>query len=130
MSAPAAIVLFSSDLMMISSVRAAARQQGWSFRSVGVSEPTGLSPDDRVIVDMAMPGLDLSRLAEEFSDDQRKTAVLYGPHVHTERFAQARRLGFETVLPRGRFASRVAAWIPPAPITEAASETESRPDSE
>ncbi len=130
MSPPAAIVLLCTDLTMISAVRSAARQQGWSFRTADQVESVCLSPGDRIVVDMALPGLDLSRLAAGLSDDQKQTAVLYGPHVQTEQFARARRCGFATVLPRGRFASQITAWIPPAPPVESTSESGSRTDSE
>ena len=98
------VVLLSVDLMMTSTVSAAAAQSRLNFRTA--TGPKQLSPwadEDLIIIDLATPGLRISEAAAAVTDRQKQTAIVYGPHVHTDRFEQARDAGFKHLLARGRF---------------------------
>ena len=105
----ASVVLLSGDLLATSTVSNAAAQAGLTLRTAvradQLREATG--PGDLILIDLATPGLDPEAVAAQLTALQRQTAVVYGPHVHTSRFEQAHRAGFQTVIPRGRFMAEV-----------------------
>jgi hypothetical protein len=104
MSESRTVVLLCVDLMMTSIVSVCAAQSGLEFRTVTGSEQLrDCTDDDLIIIDLATPGLSIEHAAAAVTDQQKRAAIIYGPHVHTERFEQARDAGFQHLLPRGRF---------------------------
>lgn len=102
------VVLLCADLMMTSNVSAAATQRGLQFRTVtSTKQLCDVTDEDLIIIDLATPGLNIQHAADELNDHQKTSAVIYGPHVHTERFEQAREAGFGLLMARGRFNSEI-----------------------
>ncbi|MEY3176578.1 MAG: hypothetical protein RLZZ436_4492 [Planctomycetota bacterium] len=104
------LVLFSSDLMLLSTVGHAARQAGLSFQSVtsaDVAGPLLQSSDTLFCLDLSASGADPQALAAIMPPEVLSRAIAFGPHVHTTRLDAARDAGFGTVLSRGQFVSRM-----------------------
>jgi DNA-binding response OmpR family regulator len=97
------VVLLSADLM------AASRAQGAASKIE--AELHTLSNGDQaiaycreesvhlVIIDLALPGLEIEPLVNAL----KPSIIAYGPHVHEERLAAARRAGCDEVVSRGHF---------------------------
>ena len=104
------VVLFSTDLMLISSAGGAAAALQLPFASVA-------SPDDLARMQAAGPlilCLDLAAaqghpewVAEKVTPQIIQRAIAFGPHVHTAKLELARQTGFGRVLSRGQFVSRM-----------------------
>ncbi|MCH2211652.1 MAG: hypothetical protein MK110_10135 [Fuerstiella sp.] len=112
MSESPCIFLLCSDLMMTSAVSSDAARNGLNFRNVATPNQLHDCTDhDLIIIDLASPGLNLQLAGNALSDHLRRSAVLYGPHVHHKRFEQARDAGFERLMTRGRFNAEVSQII-------------------
>jgi CheY-like chemotaxis protein len=106
MSNSRSVVLLCVDLMMTSTVSSAAAQCGLKFRTLATADQLSECADeDMILIDLATPGLNIQQAAAALNDRQKQAAIIYGPHVHTERFEQAREAGFEHLLARGRFSA-------------------------
>jgi len=100
------VILMSTDLMMTSSVGGATSAAGLPLQTItAVDALSSVTDDDLVIIDMEVPGLDISAAATALPDCALAQAIVYGPHVHTHRFESARAAGFSTVIARGEFAA-------------------------
>jgi DNA-binding NarL/FixJ family response regulator len=112
MSTSSHVVMLCSDLMMTSSVSGAASHAGRPFSSIaGVQDLGACNDDDLILIDLGLPGLDIEKAAAQLNDQQKKNAVVYGPHVHKARFEAAQTAGFSNVIPRGQFAANISALI-------------------
>ena len=67
--------------------------------------------NDLIIIDLASPGLNIQQAATVLNDHLRRSAIVYGPHVHHDRFEEAREAGFERLMARGRFNMEVSQII-------------------
>jgi|GEM_PF-268616 len=105
----ALVMLYSTDLMLLSSVSGSAAILGLGFRSVrAVVE---------VVVHVEVPGLilcvdlsssvDLAELSGVCGDAVLRRAIAFGPHVHVARLDAARECGFGEVVSRGQFAMQL-----------------------
>lgn len=112
MSHAASVALLSNDLMMTSTVSGVAAQHELPFRTITAAAQLGeCHDDDLILIDLATPGLDLNAAGTALNDHQKKSAIVYGPHVHVDRFEQAHTAGFQQVLARGAFSANVAQLI-------------------
>lgn len=111
MSHSPSVVLLSTDLMMTSTVSGIAAQYGLPYRALADASLSECTDEDLILIDLATPGLDLEAAGTALSDHQKKSAIVYGPHVHVDRFEQARAAGFQQVLARGAFNANVAQLI-------------------
>lgn len=107
------IVLISEDLMMSSTVSAAVRSEGGTFRFVksvdrAIVKLEG-SECELLLVDLQAPQLDWDALAELVSSVPR--AVGYAQHVNVDILRRGRELDFESVLTRGQMHAGVAEVI-------------------
>jgi len=112
------VVLVTSDLMVVSHVQGAAARAGVAVQTAAnadqAAELAKMTETRLVIVDLAMPSLELSALVTRCKA-QRPTApriVAFGPHVHEDRLAAARHAGCDAVMSRGQFFSQVDALLP------------------
>ena len=106
MSESRTVVLLCVDLMMISTISVAASRKKLMFRTVEtVEQLRKCTEEDLVLIDMSTPGLCIEQAAAALNNHQKQSAVVYGPHVRTEQFEQARKAGFEHVMARGRFSA-------------------------
>ena len=108
-------MLLCRDLMMTSSVSSAARSLGCEFRSLSSAEQL-LAESTRsqrclLLIDLAVPGLNLAKLSDDVPSEILSTAIAYGPHVHKERLAAAADAGIGTVLSRGQFSASLQQLI-------------------
>ena len=106
---PGTLLLYSSDLMLISTASHAAHHAGLEFRSLNSLEaatPLLNTPDVLLCLDLAAPTAP-EALAAAASPAVLSRAIAFGPHVHTARLEAARTAGFPTVLSRGQFVSRL-----------------------
>ncbi|MDA8331966.1 MAG: hypothetical protein M0027_12365 [Candidatus Dormibacteraeota bacterium] len=97
--------LLTSDLMVVSRVRAAAAQLGWAVRQIGREE--GISGIDLLLVDLNRDGSgQLARLRRLTGDGPAPEIVAFGPHMAVlelrplARAAGVRRVVANSALPR------------------------------
>jgi DNA-binding NarL/FixJ family response regulator len=106
--------LLTKDLLLGSRVDSVAKQFGIALRIHSDphtllggegSDVTGL-----VLVDLALPGLDVEQLVPSLREQLPETAaiVAYGPHVDEFALSTARQAGCDHVLSRGEFNRRQA----------------------
>ncbi|MFM8474844.1 MAG: hypothetical protein ACKOEO_03495 [Planctomycetaceae bacterium] len=103
-------ILYSTDLMLLSSAGHAARQSGLDFHSVTSIEAAGphlQNPETLFCLDLSMLGADPQSIAALAAPEVLSRAIAFGPHVHTARLDAARAAGFGKVLTRGQFFSRI-----------------------
>ena len=109
------VVLLASDLMLSSSVSGFAASAGAKFRSAASASElgdTGLNGDSHLLlIDLGLAGLDVSSLTTLVGPDVLKTAVAYGPHVHTAKLQAAQEAGIGTVMSRGQFSAQAGQLI-------------------
>lgn len=112
MSGASRVALLCSDLMMTSSVSGASSAAGRPFIALSGTQQLGdCHDDDLILIDLAMPGLDIQLAAKQLNEQQKDNAVVYGPHVHKGRFEAAQAAGFTTVIPRGQFAATISELV-------------------
>lgn len=108
------VVLFSSDLMLISTVGGTATAAGHKFCSVSNSNDLvhRLAEDNVLLcLDLSAAGADPAVLAQQIPSEILQSAIAFGPHVHTARLDAARQAGFGRVVSRGQFVSGVSGLL-------------------
>lgn len=106
----AVVVLYATDLMLLSSVSGAAAMLGLGFRSVrAVSELSGHIECPGVIlcVDLAT-SVNVVELSGVCGAAVLGRAIAFGPHVHVARLEAARASGFGLVVSRGQFVMQLS----------------------
>lgn len=104
------VLLFSSDLMLISSVSGAASAAGSSFASVSrVSDLIAKSPTESTLLclDLSAAEGDPNEIALAVGRDVLAHGVAFGPHVHIAKLDLARQAGFGRVMSRGQFVTKM-----------------------
>jgi hypothetical protein len=103
------VLLFSSDLMLISSAGGAAAALGFTFRAVSSIEDliATATPTTVLCVDLAFAPVDPARVSEQLPELTQRSGIAFGPHVHIAKLDQAREAGFAKVMSRGQFVSRM-----------------------
>lgn len=103
------VLLFSSDLMLISSVGGAASALGFQFRSVSSFDDLVAreTPATLMCVDLAFAPVDPIRISEQLPVLTARSGIAFGPHVHAAKLEQAREAGFAKVMSRGQFVGRM-----------------------
>jgi DNA-binding response OmpR family regulator len=112
------VALLTADLLQSSQVAGAARLANARLRVFSSADAlcAALSeaalPEEGarlVIVDLALPGLDIRALVERLQTlaAGKPRMLAFGPHVHTERLAAAREAGCDQVISRGQFHSQM-----------------------
>ena len=103
------VLLFSSDLMLISSAGGAAAAAGFVFRSASSIEDliAKATPTTVLCVDLGFAAVDPLLISEQLLTLTACSGIAFGPHVHTAKLAQAREAGFAKVMSRGQFVSRM-----------------------
>ena len=104
------VVLFSSDLMLISTVGGTASAAGHQFCSVSnANDLVHRLADGNVLLclDLSAPAADPHAVAQQIPVEALRSAIAFGPHVHTARLDAARQAGFGRVFSRGQFVSGV-----------------------
>jgi DNA-binding NarL/FixJ family response regulator len=103
------LVLLSGDLMAASRVQGAASKIEGGLHTVSNAELVIAccreEPVRLVIVDLALPGLEIEPLINSLKrgDFSPPRIIAFGPHVHEQRLAAARRAGCDEVVSRGQF---------------------------
>ena len=103
------VLLFSSDLMLISSAGGAAAALGFRFRSVSSLEDlvAKATPATVLCIDLAYSPVDPMMISAQLPTLTARSGIAFGPHVHTARLDQAREAGFAKVMSRGQFVGRM-----------------------
>lgn len=104
------VLLFSSDLMLISSVGGAAAAADLRFCSVArITELAERVAADQIILclDLSAPESDPGLIGESIPASVLQYSIAFGPHVHTGKLEQARSAGFARVMSRGQFVSKM-----------------------
>jgi DNA-binding response OmpR family regulator len=107
------VVLLTSDLMVVSRVDGAAARAAAAMRTAGdVSQAVQHCAQEQatlLIVDLSLPSLDIAALIQQLRAAMNglPRIVAFGPHVHEERLAAARRAGCGEVVSRGEFFARL-----------------------
>jgi hypothetical protein len=110
------VILFSTDLMLISTVGNAATDAGHGYCTVSnvadlvrkLSEGPAL-----LCLDLGAIDADPIALASKVSSDALRSAIAFGPHVHTAKLDAARHAGFGRVVSRGQFVSKIRELLTP-----------------
>ncbi|MEX0613947.1 MAG: hypothetical protein WD738_08025 [Pirellulales bacterium] len=111
-----AVVLLTGDLTVISRVEGAAKKSDKSvvaFNSVSqLVLNCSVEQPKLLIVDLAT-SVNVKNLIETLQQvtNTPSRVVAFGPHVHKERLAEARRAGCDEVVSRGEFFARVDAIL-------------------
>jgi CheY-like chemotaxis protein len=101
--------LLTSDLMISSQASATASRGGAALKTFASSEQLiAACADggfDHVIVDLAMPGIDLRDLVSELNQQAAQSIRItaFGPHVQEATLQSAQAAGCHQVLTRGQF---------------------------
>jgi hypothetical protein len=103
------VLLFSSDLMLISSAGGAAATSGFVFRSASSIEDliAKATPTTVLCIDLGCSAADPSLISKELPTLTKRSGIAFGPHVHTAKLDQAREAGFAKVMSRGVFVNRM-----------------------
>jgi DNA-binding response OmpR family regulator len=111
------IVLFTKDLMIQSSVSAAAKPLGLvlrSFSNTSSAASAVLSGEsvDIVVVDLQTPGLSLHEVRRFVAESgQRPAVIAFAQHVENELLDSASILDDAIVLTRGQFSRQLPAIL-------------------
>ena len=111
------IVLFSEDLMMTSTVSAAARASGQTFRSVRSSEKLVERLEneavEHVLIDLQTTALDFAVIEQlcQSRTDGAPRMTGYAQHVNVDAIHRGREIGLDQVLTRGQLHGNVSAII-------------------
>ena len=107
------IVLFSEDLMMTSTVSAAARAAGQTFRSVRSNEKLVERLDneavEHVLIDLQTAAIDfdlIEKLCHGRTDGTPRMTG-YAQHVNVDAIHRGREIGLDEVLTRGQLHGNV-----------------------
>lgn len=101
-------MILTQDLMMSSSVSAAARQKGLEFKSATnldrVEKLLGQGSVETLLIDLQMPGFELAKLMTQIdaANIPRPRMIAYAQHVNVDLLSAARKAGIEEVLTRGQ----------------------------
>ena len=110
-------ILLCDDLMFASRITGTARDLGLAVTPVRTTaaalDLARRNDPTCVIVDLAIPGLDLPNLVHDFAGlPRRPRVVAYGSHVDTATLAAARAAGCDLVLPRSKFVADLPTALP------------------
>ena len=100
------ILLLSKDLMANSHCEGVARRLACEARVFGEEKDLldALMPDDILVLDLALSGIDLGRLVTAArSNEASLSIVAFGPHVHKESLKRAQEAGCDLVVSRGQW---------------------------
>ena len=103
------VLLFSSDLMLISSAGGAAAAAGFAFRSASLIEDliAKATPTTILCLDLGFASVDPLLISEQLPTLTARSGIAFGPHVHVAKLNQAREAGFAKVMSRGQFVGRM-----------------------
>ncbi len=103
------ILLFSSDLMVISKADGFARAAGHQFQHQATLNDLNEMVQDssvQILLDLGLREISPAALQQVFSPAVLARSVAFGPHVHTELLNTAKQAGFGQVISRGQFMSQ------------------------
>jgi len=111
------VALLTADLMLGSQVVGAAARVGEQLRAFAtidqLCEALAAAPASLVIVDLSLPGLDVSGLISRLHvlPHGSPRTLAFGSHVHVDRLAAARTAGCDRVVSRGQFHAQVDEFL-------------------
>lgn len=112
---PAAGLLVGSDLFFASKITGTAAALGGRIEVAASMEQARAKlaeqPYRCVLIDLGLPGLELSGLLAAASGEPRPVVVAFGPHVQTQSLQAARDAGCDAVLPRSRLSADLPALL-------------------
>ena len=104
-------LLLSADLMFTSKICGTADSLGLRIEVLDdACEATPRLADTDyacLLIDLTVPGLDISNLIAGLPAEKRPWVIAFGPHVQTARLEAARTAGCDEVLPRSRFSAEL-----------------------
>lgn len=108
----AAVVLCSTDLMLISSVSGVAEAKGFAFCSVSsiAQAVERAQPEGSIVcLDLSAVFANPVEFAAAATPELLNRSIAFGPHVHTGKLDAARVAGLGRVMSRGQFVSGLSA---------------------
>jgi CheY-like chemotaxis protein len=115
---PMAILFLTTDLLFSSRVAGAAQRLGTSLRTVATPEAlleilSVEEPPSLVLLDLNAFHWNLLEWVPQLRGALHppQAIVAYGPHVHSERLAEATAAGCDEVLTRGQFNAQMDAVL-------------------
>lgn len=113
------VLLFSTDLMLMSSVGGAAQLAGHSFQCdtrIDVIRDRLTDGQTLLCLDLSAVPAGPHELANLASATVLQNAIAFGPHVHAARLESASSAGFGQVISRGQFVSRLNQLLAVKPV--------------
>jgi CheY-like chemotaxis protein len=108
-------LLLSDDLIFTSRITGEARALGLTIKAARSADALlALARQEApvcVLVDLANPGLVLSKLMDQLGELGKPRVVAYGSHVDTATLKAARAAGCDPVLPRSKFVEELPAAL-------------------
>jgi DNA-binding response OmpR family regulator len=102
--------LLSRDLMFSSQASGAARAAGCDTKTIGSVEQIDSTKPKLVILDLTMPGLNVSEVVSSLKQIGAKV-IAVGPHVHEEKLKVANEAGCDLVLTKGQASRELGSLI-------------------
>ncbi len=100
-------LLLSSDLFLTSRITGAAENLGCRLETAATVDDAATKLSDTnyrcLLIDLTVPGLNLSTLLDATNSSDECVSIAYGPHVQIKQLEAARDAGCDIVLPRSRF---------------------------
>jgi DNA-binding NtrC family response regulator len=111
------ILILTQDLMMSSSVNAAAKSKGLTAKSVtSIEKAVELLKQESVslfLVDLQMPGVNVDAIDKKLTENdcQSIPTIAYAQHVNVDMILKARDRSFDQVMTRGQLAANLPQLI-------------------
>jgi len=109
---PSTGLLLCKDLFFSSKVTGTAEALGLKVDvledSVQLAEKLTEFSCRCLILDLAMPGLNVAEVVESLPAENRPVVIAFGSHVLTELLQSAREAGCDEVMPKSQFVSTLA----------------------
>ena len=111
------VVLLSTDLVTMSRVQGAAAARCASLTTVSnlsaAVECCLATESTTLLIDLALPSLDVNGLVSELKATGARSPriIAFGPHVHEEKLAAAKRAGCDVVVSRGQFFAQLESLL-------------------
>jgi CheY-like chemotaxis protein len=104
-------LLISGDLFFTSKVTGTADSLGLQLDVANSAQQATTQLSESVyacvLLDLTLPGLDVSDVIAALPQQDRPAVIAFGPHVQTQRLEAARSAGCDEVLPRSRFSAEL-----------------------
>ena len=108
---PRTLLVVTGDLFLLSRIAGLAERSGCRAVPVRNLDEANARAADRVLIDLAAPGIDVSSLAVTLGPDLVARSAAYAPHVRVDLLKAARSAGLAAVFTRSQLDSELPRWL-------------------